>query len=248
MPYNISEVISNTEEEWIERKLPFTHFYLQDFFASHFYNQLSIDFHSRTQQKSSTQQNLEIFDLDTVLVDSLCFFSSSEWMKFIASKFDLPLTNYINIGLHRHAINSPTGWIHNDLNPGWFISNKQSEPILPSPICNYKNGNTTNENISKIKVVRSIAIIIYLNNPQPSEMDGGETGLFANPYNNPNQPNVKIPAENNSILIFPCSPNSFHTFITNKNFVRNSIIMWFHSPIGWAVTKWGKQSIIEWNV
>lgn len=249
----LSSVLSNTE--WKIEELPFSHIVAFNVFREDFYNRLCIDFnlnmsnaYGRSMQSEQLSAKTRFFSLglSETPLDTLAVFTSNEWLTLISSFFDIPVTKYINIGLHFHMVNSPTGWIHNDFNPGWFIKNKKDEEnSMVSLKCNYKNGATSEAGLESIELVRAIAVIFYLNNE--NDMKGGGTGLYKHSFSDINCPDKIIEPKKNSILVFPCTPFSFHTFLSNRTFSRSSIIMWLHCTKEYAIEKWGEGCIVNWE-
>ena len=97
------------------------------------------------------------------------------------------------------------------------------------------------------ETMRAIAILYYLNNPEWSPGDGGQTGLYRAMSDQVDQAVVSVPPINNSLVAFECSPRSFHTFRTNRQ-PRNSVVMWLHREKDEALAQWGEDSIVPWPV
>lgn len=239
-----------SKPDWKINTFPFPHIFTQNVFIRQQYQKLCFDFNSRfSSVMISRERNSEakLFTVDILEkpMDSLGCFVNPEWIRIIANLFGVPVTTYINMGLHYHSIGSPSTWVHNDLNPGWFIET-HDEISFVSRYCNYKNGNSS-PHLKKLKVIRSIAMIYYLDNPRIDEISGGCTGLYTSSTSDLRTASILIPPINNSVLIFPCSPVSFHAFLSNTNFCRKSIIMWLHSDSNWAISKWGENAIVPWE-
>jgi Rps23 Pro-64 3,4-dihydroxylase Tpa1-like proline 4-hydroxylase len=88
---------------------------------------------------------------------------------------------------------------------------------------------------------------MFLHNPPWREGDGGETGLYSRSSQPVSEPTKAIAPINNSLLIFECRPNSYHSFLSNRNGPRNSMIMWLHRPKNDVEQRWGSNSIIHWR-
>jgi Rps23 Pro-64 3,4-dihydroxylase Tpa1-like proline 4-hydroxylase len=88
-----------------------------------------------------------------------------------------------------------------------------------------------------IHCVRSIAVLYYFNNPKWTEGDGGESSMYKE-YKG--EPVRKIGPVNNRLFAFEVSPQSFHTFMRNKN-IRNSLVMWYHSPEPYMIARYGEE-------
>jgi hypothetical protein len=65
------------------------------------------------------------------------------------------------------------------------------------------------------------------------------TGLYSAADDDIEQPSAFAAPINNSLLVFECTPYSFHGFISNYTKPRNSIVMWLHQTRENAVYKWG---------
>lgn len=74
-----------------------------------------------------------------------------------------------------------------------------------------------------------------------------KTGLYENSEQPIDEPTKTIPPVNNTLLIFECTPRSYHSFIQNRRSARNSIIMWLHRPKSDAIQRWGSDAIIGWG-
>ena len=61
-----------------------------------------------------------------------------------------------------------------------------------------------------------------------------------------NSPAAAVPPVNNMLLAFECTPNSYHSFISNKVAERNSVIMWLHRSDEMAVNRWGENTLERW--
>jgi Rps23 Pro-64 3,4-dihydroxylase Tpa1-like proline 4-hydroxylase len=81
-------------------------------------------------------------------------------------------------------------------------------------------------------------MIYYLNNDGWQPGDGGETALFATGKLGVG-PFGLCPPVNNSLLLFECTPHSFHSLIANPRRARDSVILWLHSTVEDAEAKWG---------
>jgi hypothetical protein len=100
---------------------------------------------------------------------------------------------------------------------------------------------------AKVQVVRAVAMIFYVANGSWTEGDGGETGLFQSARQSLREPTARIPPEDNSILLFECTPTSYHTFLQNTRRERNSVIMWLHRTKNDAFSRWPEHSLEYWR-
>ena len=51
---------------------------------------------------------------------------------------------------------------------------------------------------------------------------------------------------NNSLVLFECTPFSWHGYLGNRAKPRNSVVMWLHRPKADVVARWGEPSIVRW--
>jgi hypothetical protein len=186
--------------------------------------------------------------LDTRVGPPFDVFVSRPWQDLFARLFGIEPNGYMGGGLHHHAPASKSGWVHSDFNPAWFAAGDGSEEIVVprAHLCNYCTGPVPGANVPVREMMRGVAIIYYLNNPEWQPGDGGETGLYRAVTDNVARPVVAVPPVNNSLVAFECSPRSFHSSITNRG-PRNSIIVWVHQERAAAVAKWGESNIEQWR-
>ncbi len=151
----------------------------------------------------------------------------------------------IDAATHSHPPGSRTGWIHNDYNPGWFARDAGSDQTIFSDEenCKYKS---SYEKTNYVGRMRYITIIYYLLNDGWEDGDGGETGIYSSSSQSPNLPDIAIPPINNTILMFECRPDSYHSFIASKK-QRNSVTLWLHRPINEARKQWPYHEPIYWR-
>jgi len=256
---SLSRLLNN--RRWKKRKKPFPHILGENVFTDDFYRELELSFqHVISQSKSngnepgSLSRNIQGYDafaLNFSPRTSGCFrvFLSRPWHDMLSSLLGIKTTGDINGGLHHHEIGSAHGWIHNDLNPGWFLDYKDQHGInISDPaLYSYTNGTSIQPGMMTQPRVRAIAIIYYINNPPWAPGDGGETGLYLNKDAQVANADLFIPPINNSILVFECTPYSYHAFITNRKHPRNSIIMWLHRSKEEALALWGEAQIVHWS-
>jgi hypothetical protein len=137
--------------------------------------------------------------------------------------------------------------VHNDLNPGWFIDRPRPDGInsAASTWCDYHHGEPCAAGTTPVCRIRAIAMLYFLNNGPWRPGHGGECGLYAD--RDASQPSAKVGPVDNSILIFECTPWSFHRFLSNTAGPRDSVILWLHRKRELAVNRWGERSIVKWS-
>jgi Rps23 Pro-64 3,4-dihydroxylase Tpa1-like proline 4-hydroxylase len=97
-----------------------------------------------------------------------------------------------------------------------------------------------------VRTVRAVAILYYTANEPWTPGDGGETGLYRRRTDPPDRPAARVAPHNNSMVAFECTPNSFHSFVTNRAKPRRSVTMWLHRRDTDVVDRWGEESIVAW--
>lgn len=174
-------------------------------------------------------------------------FCSRPWHDLLAAVTGIAATGHTFCGLHHHAVGSASGAVHNDLNPGWFPrAAAPSEVVLNDhALCSYYGGHVA-PGVQPVETVRGVAMIFFLHNPPCSPGDGGEIGLYEHARAPVGHPAVAVPPLNNSLVLFECTPHSYHAFMGNRRTPRNSLIMWIHRPLDDVVARWGQESIINW--
>ncbi|MGA8939192.1 MAG: 2OG-Fe(II) oxygenase [Acidobacteriaceae bacterium] len=256
--YRLSQVLQH--RRWQVFSQPFLHITAYNVFTPEFYtwveNAYAELLRQRLTERNSPGRLLRPdanFDAHAMAFTDdmplpLQVFASREWHDMLAALMGIPATGDVNGGFHHHRTASKNGTVHNDLNPGWFI-----DPPYPGTInlaneelCQYTTGKVPANEIQVHQTARAVAILMFLHNPPWRPGDGGETGLYSRPDQPVHQPTKAIPPINNSIFIFECTPNSYHSFISNQAGPRNSMIMWLHRPIQDAVQRFGENEIVNW--
>jgi hypothetical protein len=176
-------------------------------------------------------------------------FVSRAWHDLVAGLFDVETTGDIRGGLHHHRVGSRDGQVHNDLNPGWFVDRPNADGVNVAnlALCNYFNGETSPTAGQARQTVRGIAMLYYLANGPWRPGDGGETGLYLRSGGPVSEADARIPPINNTMLLFECTPWSYHTFLANPHKPRNSVIMWLHRPEASVIARWGEGRIVPWQ-
>jgi hypothetical protein len=194
-------------------------------------------------------------DFDVQVGWPFSVFVSRSWHDLFTRLFGVDGNLHVSGALHHHAAGSRAGFVHNDLNPGWFVDADGADVATPVDVaipqghlCNYRNGVTlAGAAVNAIETIRGVAIIYYLNNSDWSAGDGGETGLYRAGRDPVGQYVVAVPPVNNSLVAFECTPSSFHSFLANPRRPRNSVCVWLHRPKETVVAKWGNSAIVPWQ-
>jgi len=237
---------------WIRRNDPFPHFLAYDVFKPDVYEQLASAFNAAV---GATQDRpyLEKHDIHgrTLTPDIASPFNtilSREWHDLVANVLGITATGHIAAGLHHHRVGSSHGFPHNDFNPGWFNGDAAPDTVeIGDDFVNYTTGVALQSGAQPYETVRAASLLFYLSNPPWEPGDGGMTGLYGSDAANIEEPVSCAPPINNSLLLFECTPQSFHGFISNRVKPRNSIVQWLHQSKDDALAKWGPDSIVPYG-
>ncbi|MGC1644867.1 MAG: 2OG-Fe(II) oxygenase [Candidatus Sulfotelmatobacter sp.] len=257
---SVSKVLAN--RAWLCRTQPFPHIVARQVFASEFYSAMEAQYRqilamglneSQTARRGTFSRTISGYDayglgFDKTTGGAMSVFGSLEWHDLMGGLFGVAGTGHVNLGAHHHAIGSADGFIHNDFNPVWFRRDSAGSIHYPDHRqCAYKTGAGPLPASGKVEVVRAVAMIFYLSNGGWVEGDGGETGLFDSAFSGTSAARIRVPPENNSILLFECTPNSYHAFLHNPGRTRNSIIMWIHRSKTNAISRWPESALEGWR-
>ncbi len=239
---------------WILRTHPFPHCVARDVFNAELYEQLAAS-HSgilgrgyfERHEPACLSRRISGYDAYSLNIDELSssdplrLFASRAWHDLIASASGVDATGDINVVLHSHLPGGKSGHIHNDLNPGFFVDNPLPDGINIANwrICDYETGRGAMVPVREC--IRAVAVLFYINNGRWQPGDGGETGLYSDLHADVEHPTVKVAPLDNSLLLFECTPYSFHSFISNRK-PRHSVIMWLHRPKSTVTRRWGRRA------
>jgi hypothetical protein len=141
------------------------------------------------------------------------------WIEMLAGKVGLMAaerTTAVDGGLHHAPQGSRSGWIHNDFCSGWF--NGTAAPgqihLVDRRQCDYFTGSPRTSNAMPTEYIRAATMIFYLANDRWTPGMGGETGLYSGSSVSAGDP-ILVPPTNNTLLLFECTPNSYHLLIGN---------------------------------
>lgn len=247
------------DRAWLRRTEPFPHVVAHDVFTGACYARLAGALRSLLARGLSERPDPRRFARNIPGYDSygmgfpadapepVGLFLSPEWRDLVAGLFGVPRTPYVFAGAHHHAPGSADGFVHNDLNPVWFVRSAHGETRTPEPErCAYKDGAGPLADAEKIEVVRGVAVLFFLLNDGWRRGDGGELGLYRGPAAAADRPDAVVPPVNNSLVAFECTPRSYHAFRRNVRSSRTSIIMWVHRPMADADAVFGHDALERW--
>jgi hypothetical protein len=165
------------------------------------------------------------------MTDGYDLFASTDLQNFVEKSFNIKTSKYISPSAHFHKAPSQNGFIHRDMNICSFSTKQSAGDFMTCGDVFYTDDTVDNPN--SIKMIRSIALLYYLNNDDSINSNGGGTGI----YDGYNGKLIKtIEPKNNRLFIFEISHNSFHGFI-GANFDRSAIVSWFHSSPAYIVNR-----------
>lgn len=244
----LDEVLAN--RRWVRRTLPFPHVVATDVFAPDFYAALAADFDRILGAGAIAHASTPGYEARTArLADHadgpLGIFLTRAWHDVVAGVAGIPApTGDVSAALHHHGPGGSAGWPHNDLNPGWF----GGPPPGPDEVrteaydgVDYHHGGP-----GARETVRAVSVLYYLANPEWAEGDGGETGLFPSAEAGARGAGAFVPPVNNSLVLFECTPFSWHAYAGGSRHVRNCVVMWVHRPKSEVTERWGEAPIVRW--
>ncbi|MBR0899587.1 2OG-Fe(II) oxygenase [Bradyrhizobium tropiciagri] len=254
---NIATMLSG--QRWFEYERPFRHLRATNVFRREIYETLELNFRNtltefnvtEVGQANNSDSRYDAWTMGVTPSTAALFypFFSREWHDLISNLVGVATTGHIDGGLHHHRVGSANGWIHNDLCVGWFPGPCGATNIVLSDHagCNYSTGVCRDRHIEPVCVVRSVALIFYLANSDWAPGYGGDTGLYETPFDSIQNASASVPPVNNSLIIFECTPHSYHSFRSNLQIERNCIVLWAHSTVETVSAKFGKASIAKWT-
>jgi 2-oxoglutarate-Fe(II)-dependent oxygenase superfamily protein len=251
--FPMDQLLAN--RRWVRRVRPFPHVYARDVFRADFYRSLHEEFERIERDDPKTfERNMGGYDATGAPLirfrhGPLGVFVSREWHDVIAAVAGVSATGDINAALHHHDPGSAGGWPHNDLNPSTFVG----PPPGPDEVRLGGEGGVgvvsgdRPAGATVREVIRGVSLLFYLGNPDWSPGDGGETGLFTDYATWARGPARAVPPINNSMVMFECTPRTWHAFMSNRVKPRNSVVMWLHRAKDEVVERWGDENIAYWK-
>jgi hypothetical protein len=251
---DLTAVLAN--RDWVRRDVPFPHVVATDVFKTDFYHSLSAQLLGMLgggPEKTRLPRAMPGVDVygvpfDPSLSGSLAVFLSPAWRDLMCQQFDVSPTPYVYAGAHHHSVGSKSGFIHTDFGAAWYPRNGDGGIQLPNNrLCNYVTGAGELGDAERVQVVRGIVLLFYLLNDGWESGDGGETGLYASDGLPVSEPTGCVPPINNSLVALECSPNSFHSFITNRKHPRTSITVTIHRKLEDAERRFGREQVQQFG-
>ncbi|HXN60447.1 MAG TPA: 2OG-Fe(II) oxygenase family protein [Acidimicrobiales bacterium] len=246
----LSEIVDN--RRWRRRLKPFPHFVVPNLFVPSVAEEIE-----KAARKIIDGEGMDVIarydasgwgfpsDIDW----PLRLFVTEEWCDLVSRAVGVDTVPYVSAGLHHHDVGGENGRPHNDLNPVYFadVDPRDGMVSLRGDLVDLKSGRRLQENMPVIRHVRAVSILYYTANPPWHRGDGGQTGLYERRSDRTDQPAATVAPVNNTLLAFECTPNSFHSFISNRVSERNSVTMWLYRSDRAAVTRWGEGTLERWQ-
>jgi hypothetical protein len=242
------------QRRWIQRTHPFCHIIAYDVFTPSVYSRLEDSFLELLEESAGrpylTAHDIHGQTLGDRIASRFDPLLTRPWHDLLAKILKINATGHVAAGMHHHEVGSHNGFPHNDLNSGWFLGNPApGQIVLSGSEIDYTTGAVKNEttDLRPVETIRAASILFYLANPPWEVGDGGATGLYRSAADDIEHPVAVAPPLNNSLLIFECTPASYHGFIGNRRSPRNSIVMWFHRPKQEVLDRWGEGAIVPYG-
>ncbi|MGX4695380.1 2OG-Fe(II) oxygenase [Streptomyces sp. JNUCC 63] len=239
--------------DWWGYRTPFRHWRASDVLDAASYQAVSSAFQGILETTAGQQEgphrlttgsanyDAQILPVDDDVASLFSPLFSREWIRSLHQIIAVPETRRIDAALHSSPEGSRTGWVHTDFCSGWF----DEKPAVADDLvfadrfaCDYFTGRLNNKSANPKEYVRAATMIYYLCNDGWSEGDGGETALYGAAQQQDWTTVELVPPLNNTLLLFECSPHSYHRFLANQRRRRNSIILWLHTTVDDAKSRW----------
>lgn len=241
----------NPQGGWFVHHRPFRHIRAERVFRNDTYEELVRAFvaikdygatGAHEEARFSTRQegyDAQMVAVDQQLASRFVPLFERRWTRFLASLLGLPALAQVDGGLHHIPVNSRSGWIHNDFCSAWFDDGVGGDIVFPDrKKCDYFTGVTKSADARPREYIRAATMIFYLHNDGWRKGSGGETALYPASRHDLGTMSAVAPLSN-SLLLFECSPHSYHRLITNPGCPRNSVILWLHDSVESAHSRWG---------
>ena len=166
--------------------------------------------------------------------------SSPTWNSYFGKFFDIDLNKDTITAFHHHPIGSSSGQKHSD----HILCSFVKDP-LPNGInaaykqCLYEDS-TGEKQPGTYRVMRAVTVLYYLNNECNGEY-GGETAVYAG-----DKIVDKVAPVNNRLLAFEVCPTSYHSFLSNVKYPRNSITQFLHQETTQALARFNNHEPLRW--
>jgi len=248
---DLENVLEN--RAWNRRSWPFPHVVATDVFTRSLYLDLVVAFRE-AMGAGLLRRDMPGYDASGLtfgpsLAGPMRVFVTRGWHDLMCGLFGVVGTGQMSGGLHHHDAGSRPGAVHNDLNPGYFPDVAGPGEVVVADVsrCDYGSGRTTSSDVRVSQAVRAVAMVYYLDNHQWQPGDGGETGLYRYPSADVVRPDSAVAPHNNSLLLFECTPFSFHAFAHPCRRDRNAVVAWTHRSLADVGERWAGNGVVKWT-
>jgi hypothetical protein len=238
---------------WVRRALPFPHVVATDVFTEAFYAELAADFAGIMDAGAVVHATTPGYEARSARLAAhsdgpLGIFLSRGWHDLVSGVAGVSsATGDVSGALHHHGPGGSAGWPHNDLNPGWFAGPAPGpDEIRVEGLDGVDYHRGPGNGSPARETIRAVSVLYYLANPEWAEGDGGETGLFASDAAGAQGEGSYVPPLNNSLVLFECTPFSWHAYAGASRHERNCVVMWAHRSRSEVVERWGESSVVHW--
>jgi hypothetical protein len=168
----------------------------------------------------------------------LRLFVGSPLRDYCAQLFGLELSDEVVAEFHHHLPGSRSDSWHDDYNLAYFAPAAQHGMNPWHFQCNYMDGSGLPAGQALTRY-RALTLIYYFGADNWRPGMGGETELGAERGVSV-ECRVAVAPRPNRLLVFECSPGSYHRFTSNIGFIRNSVILWYHGYGADALRRYGQ--------
>jgi len=237
----------SSRAKWQRYDSPFRHVLASGVFTDTAYARIESAYQDLLGKATSRNRDYDahILRIDEAAAEKIAPLLSLPFLSLVQRSLELDAEAKLDAAIHYHPGGSRAGWSHNDFNPGRFPREAVQDRIFSNASnVEYRVRAGEPQSGNGLIYMRKIAAIFYVANPDWSPDHGGETGLYWN--GGAGARLVKrIPPVNNSLLLFECSPHSFHGFLGTSR-PRGSIVFWLHVPLEDAMSRWPGAQPVCW--
>ena len=179
----------------------------------------------------------------------LRLFVTKEWHDLVSRAVGVDTVPYVSAGIHHHDVGGENGRPHSDLNPVYFAEVEPHDGMvsLRGDLVDLKSGRRLQENTPVTRQRPGSLDPVLHGQPPVAPRRRWPDGTLRAPVRPHRTARGGVAPVNNTLLAFECTPNSFHSFISNRVSERNSITMWLYRSDSAAATRWGERNLERWQ-
>lgn len=226
------------------QRFPFSHIVIDDFLPARAHARLCARLDTLVQQGLIEHRDLShlakmpgydcytwVFPPDAAA--PLNVFTSRAFLDYAADLFEIELSGEVSAQFNYHPAGARNGLWHTDFNVAYHTLDQQRPDGTTVWYygCNILDGTVTGGSAGPaVPRVRALAFLYYPGGAEPLQPDdGGATELG---YEGPRTGGVAtfaaVAPVANRLLMFECSPLSFHRAAANRRVPRAAVVGWFH--------------------